>query len=241
MVYYHIYLYTRDYAHLEIPFEIFKTIIGIIPPNQLIAANFNRYSKNQEDDLDEHISIRVDLADDIILSRIESTLKKWINQGHIFGFEIDHPAVQGFNTFEKTYFYTAHETSSACALTFYEMVRTNSQRFKEIYSSIENLTKFLIEFIPLFLEKCGFAKITNITFTKDLLINEFAESCAKTFHDTIKRTLIDDDFKFLERFLHTFFNCIVVIGEIEVEIYKFLQSKDNSLEYLASDMIFNNP
>ncbi len=204
MTYHEIFLYTAYYFDFMKGFEIVKKIIDVIPKDELKGYNFNRYGVEGEDRV-PHITVRLDLANEIP-NQVEDLLSDMKEERIITCWRTENPLVKPFKEYSTTH-HTAHETSTACAFTFYDLMKNNRDEFQEF---MNDKFRYLSHFLPLWLKKCGFRKLDNLTVSTTEFIENLAKRCSESFKNTVDKARIDNKYVFTERLIHTFNNCICV-------------------------------
>lgn len=214
LVYQDIYVYTSNFFDFMKGFDIVKAIIDAVPPGQLEGYNFNRYSVEGEDRV-PHITVRLNLSDEVPQA-VKDLLDDMIGR-EISYWRTDNPSVTPFREYSTNH-HMAHETSTACAFKFYDEMKRGSDEFRRFWRSSNDKIRYLSDFLPLWLKKCGFRKLDDLATSTSQFIETLANKCAEAFQDTIDGTRITDKCVFTERLIHTFLNCICISLDEEFKI-----------------------
>ena len=226
-MYYDFYIYTDEFWDFDKTFEVTKTLVDSVAPEQLTGYNFNRYTVEGEDRT-PHITVRLDLENENHVARITKKLSELRVQGTIDDFTVDNPLVLPFREYSINH-HLAHEASAKCAFKFYDKKNQNPTEFQAF---IRDKVAFLREFIPLWLKYSGFVfqGVTNVTSSSSTLIEELAKECGAIV-GSIEINQITDIHVFSERLIHIFMNCVCVPRNEEIAV----------LTNLASRFGYNNP
>ena len=197
-------LYTNQIANFDKAFELTKMLINSIEPEHLIGYNFGRYTDEGEDHR-AHISVRLDLDNDELISNVTEKLDEMRANGDIDDFTYNSPLIPLFREYSINH-KLAHEGSTKCAFRFYERKNQDPQEFQEF---TDNIVGFLREFTPLWLKHSGFTfnGVDTIAESESNLVNDLAEQCGCIFV-SINQNEITNMYDFSERSIHIFLNCL---------------------------------
>ena len=235
MVYKDFFLYTEAYWDFCKGFEIVQELTEAAGINKF---NFNRYGWSGEGspvaDPDEHITVRFDFNENLVTQRISAKLEEMKNYGKINNWcseEDNIWNIEPMNRYPSVY-HTAHETSTACAIKFYNEIKNNTIEFNNFKN---NKVAYLQIFLPLWLKYSGFTMFNNYSANSFLFIKQLAKKCSESFRRTVDRNQISNKCTFAERLVHLFLNCITVDRSQETEILQNMGIHDfnalaNSLE-----------
>lgn len=203
-MYYDFYSYTHDLGNFERPFEITNTLVNSVNKDLLLGYNFNRYSE-EGNDRRHHFTIRLNLANASQVNVVLGQLQLLQNNGSIDSYSNNNELVNTRFRDMSINHYLAHETSTKCAFTFYYKNLT-STRFREIW---RDPITFLVLFLPRWLKysQFTFQGVNNIMPTNIKCIEELAIDCG-TITQHVDMDRITDFSIFIERLIHTFFNCV---------------------------------
>lgn len=220
-MYYDFYVYTDDFADFYKAFEVTDVLVDSVDRDQLRGYNFNRYSE-EEEDRRPHITVRLDLENENQLAKVTAKLSEMRDRGIIEDFSDSNPVVTPFKNYSINH-HLAHETSTTCALKFYEKKIQNEDAFQGF---ITNKVAFLIEFIPLWLKYSGFVfqGVNNVSESSSTLISNLAKECGAVV-GTVDKALITDIHVFSERLIHTFMNCTSVPRSEEIAVLDNIASR----------------
>ena len=140
----------------------------------------------------------------------------------ITDWQIDHPTVTGLDHYSSNH-HTAHETSTECALTFYDIVRRRPEVLAIFQNNqIENLLRFLLSFLPILLQNCNLIRLENPPSRIDPFIRRLVNACTRSYNNTVNTEKITDFPLFFERFIHLFLNSINIPVQIETELRRII-------------------
>lgn len=200
----------QDLNDLYKPIEVLQNVLQAIPSKNLLGYNFNRYYSPNIGLYHPNMDLRLNLRD-LEQSRdsIKKALQNLVDKGVIrhFGRE---PRPWDEPQFVKE----AHEASTKCAIIFVDRLRIEPSLMESLRS--EPL-KFMTNFVHLLLKSMGLPSLVAWTYLRTTPPDEvrnLAQACGATVSDCFKSQTGKADF--LERFLHTFFNCTLMEAEREV-------------------------
>jgi hypothetical protein len=233
-MYYDFYLYTDEFWDFDKAFEVTKTLVASVDPEQLTGYNFNRYTLEGED-REPHITVRLNLGSINQLSKVTEKLHEMNSNEDIDDFSDNNPLVRPFREYSINH-RLAHEASTQCAFKFYDKKKQNQQEF-QVFT--RNKVVFLREFIPLWLKYSGFVfqGVANVTSSSSTLIEELAKECGAIV-GSIEVNQITDIHVLSERLIHIFMNCVCVPRNEEVTVLRNLASRFgyNNLQEFLSDL-----
>ena len=231
-MYYDFYVYTDEFWDFDKAFEVTKTLVDSVDPEQLTGYNFNRYTV-EGDDRVPHITVRLNLESVNQASKVTAKLYKMKSNGVVADFTDNNPLVSPFREYSINH-RLAHEAATQCAFKFYDKKNQNPGEFQAF---TRDKVAFLKEFIPLWLKYSGFVfqGVTNVTSSSSTLIEELAKECGAVV-GSIEVNQITDIHVLSERLIHTFMNCVCVPGSEEVTVLTNLASRfgyNNTREFLS--------
>lgn len=237
-MYYDFYVYTDQFLNFEKPFEITEMLIESVDEDMLTGYNFNRYSK-EGNDSSPHITVRLDLVNANQTAKVMVRLSTMKNNGIIDGYTHNNPLVDTPFRSMSINHHLAHEVSTKCAFTFYEKKRHNIDSFVELY---KDKVVFLTEFLPLWLKysEYSFEGIDSVSSSPLTCIDELAKECGIIVKQ-VDKGRITDIFRFNERLIHTFLNCVCVSYGEEATLSSNLAVSFGyaPLDELLRDLTFN--
>jgi hypothetical protein len=188
---------------LNAPIDVLRAVLAVIPPENLRGYNFNRYYSPSEGLHHPNMDLRVNL-DNVEQSRepIKNALRALAQQGVIrcYGPEPRSWA-------EPQFVIDAHEASTRCAINFVEGLKKEAGLAQYMK---EHPSEFMTHFVRLLLEFMGLRPYVAWTYLRippPEGLDDLARRCAMLVSNQFGAQKKKADF--LERFLHTFFNCTV--------------------------------
>jgi hypothetical protein len=194
----------EELAEVRRPIEVYKRFIDSIA-DLVSTTNFNKYSNSQQP-YDPRIEIRLNMAnanDENIAVATLGTISATMQSSH---------TIQGCDTQlrdwrEPDFVTKAHETASACALTFKQRLDVEPATYTDLMS---NKDDFMCKFMISLLRQAGFRPNVIWGFLRTEIppaIINLASSCSPILVTSMEnqRALAS----FVERFVHALFNCTV--------------------------------
>jgi hypothetical protein len=198
------------------PIGILKTVLGVIVQENLRGYNFNRYYSPEEGLYHPNMDLRVNLVNvEESIEPIRKALQEFVQKGVIRYFRPDPKSWE-----EPQFVVDAHEASTRCAISFVEGLNNNRDLMQ--YAG-EHPREFMRHFVRLLLQLMGLTPHvawTHLRTPPPAGLNTLAQSCARLVSSSFSSQMNKADF--LERFLHTFFNCTV--GAMEGEVIGVLSN-----------------
>lgn len=231
MTYKDIFMYTSKYWNFNVGFQLVKEIVGVVK-DDIKGFNFNRYGMFGEGspppcaDPRQHITIRLDFKNLKAIQAVEDKLNQMISDGRIDDWcrEKDYPyddyGVTPFRLLDPVY-HTAHDTATACAFKFYEIISNNSSEFQEFRNY---KFRYLKGFLPVWLRESGFQALNSANAAVSPFKAQLTANCAEVFKEIIDKKKLTDMKKFVNRLLHLFLNCICISRSEEERILVYLGS-----------------
>lgn len=194
--------------------EIFQQFVNAVGTRQ-VGNNFNKYYDPNRRVVHPYIAVRMNLTDEQGAWReIQRIANQLINSNQIRWY-----SSQLTDWIEPPFVVKAHETGTKCAIVFKEQIDLNNRAYSNLRRDPDN---FMWLFAVSLLRHSGFRPDIAWTYLRTSIpteIDRMANTCSQFLINAIGSQRPHPDF--VERFLHTFFNCTIgseqrLIGNLTV-------------------------
>ena len=193
----------QELFDLKNPIEIFKLFVDNVGANRIRGYNFNKYYDPNHGIIHPHIDIRMNFI--YVEQRRAWTEIQRVAQQLLASNDIRSWSSRLEPWNEPAFVVKAHETGTKCAFEFKEQLDSNNQTYRRL---VENPDDFMWLFAVSLLKHSGFRPYIAWTYLRSSIptdIDRIANTCCQILLNAIGNRRPKPDF--LERFLHTFFNC----------------------------------